>query len=359
MTPLFVELCAGLASVSGVLQHGSAWKPPISRMGRKTGYAAAILRVMGLKPRSGAARYLWAEADSDVAALLAAYTQPEVMRQIAEIIRSWIPCPYGPHEGWCSRCKGTGRWDARDLWEVLRREKRRGLWDGFDATSVAGWAYAQSRTTIGHDAFSAFCGSREETPDGSAGRSQGRVDLARSFARAALPWPPVLLAQDAGIEPGEVAEWIIPNGWAVSGKDPRYFGGPGRDSGFGIIEREGLAAACVPLIWPPVHLTPDAAIAPAKIPPGTVVYMDPPYADTTGYKHTFDRATVIATAQRWASAGARVYISEAEPIEIPGWFHVDIGGERKGQARTFGDTQEWLTCSHPPAWTPPKQGSMF
>ena len=128
--PLFVELCAGLASVSGVLQHGAQWKPPISRMGRKTGYAEAILRVMGLKPRQKAERYLWAEADSDVAALLAAYTQPEVMRQIADIIRSWIPCPYGPHEGWCSRCKGTGRWDARDLWETLRREKRAGVVGG-------------------------------------------------------------------------------------------------------------------------------------------------------------------------------------------------------------------------------------
>ena len=127
--PLFVELCAGLASVSGVLEHGSTWKPPVSRMGRKTGYAGAILRVMGLRPRQRAERYLWAEADGDVAALLAAYTQPEKMREIAAIIRSWIPCPYGPHapDPSCSRCKGTGRWDARDLWEVLRREKSRGL----------------------------------------------------------------------------------------------------------------------------------------------------------------------------------------------------------------------------------------
>ena len=74
--PLFVELCAGLASVSGVLEHGSTWKPPVSRMGRKTGYAGAILRVMGLRPRQRAERYLWAEADGDVAALLAAYTLP-------------------------------------------------------------------------------------------------------------------------------------------------------------------------------------------------------------------------------------------------------------------------------------------
>ena len=363
--PCFVELCAGLASVSGVLQHGTHWKPPISRMGRKTGYAEAILRVMGLRPRQGAAHYLWAEADPDVAALLAAYTQPDVMREIAEIIRSWIPCPYGPHEGWCARCKGTGRWDARDLWEVLRREKRRGLWEGGGgAVDTAGWSYGQSRAPVGQNAFANFLGSREETPDGSAGRSQGRVDLAKSFDRAALPWPPVLIAQDARIEPGEVAGWA----WVQGHGDhqqrhlaPQYANPAGQpDGSWAAPPVDWLARRMAATnVWPPVHLTPDASIQVAQIPPGTVVYMDPPYANTTGYKHDLPRADVIQIAERWQAAGARVYISEAEPIAIPGWHHVDIGGERKGQARTFGHTQEWLTCSHPPAWTPPMQASLF
>jgi len=363
MTPLFVELCAGLASVSGVLQHGSTWKPPISRMGRKTGYAAAILRVMGLKPRSGAARYLWAEADSDVAALLAAYTQPDVMREIAEIIRSWIPCPYGPHEGWCSRCKGTGRWDARDLWETLRREERRGLWEGFAALNVAGWAYAQSRTTIGHDAFAAFCGSREEVPDGSAGRSQGRSDLARSLDRAALPWPPVLIAQDAAVKPEEVAQALFLQSFQYNHRPLLYasagFMTPNPNGGRQAADRATIAERIeLAQSWPPIHLTPDATLPPPPLPPGTVVYFDPPYANTTGYKHDLPRAAVLEIAERWASAGARVYISEAEPLPVFR-HHVEISGQRVGQKRTFGDTQEWLTCSHPPAWTPPKQGGLF
>ena len=112
-------------------------------------------------------------------------------------------------------------------------------------------------------------------------------------------------------------------------------------------------------VWPPVALTPSASIPPPPLPAGTVCYIDPPYLNTTGYKADFTRAQVCETAERWASAGAHVYISEAEPVAALGWHHVEITGERKGQARTFGATPEWLTCSHRPAWTPPQQSTLF
>lgn len=355
--PLFVELCAGLASVSGVLEHGSTWKPPVSRMGRKTGYAGAILRVMGLRPRQKAERYLWAEADGDVAELLAAYTQPEVMREIASIIRSWIPCPYGDHppDPSCSRCKGTGRWDARDLWEVLRREKRRGLWGGeARAQDVATWLAAGKSSYRQGDPESCGYTAREDLEW-----------LARHCS--ALPWPPVFIAHDAAVDVGSVAGWIY--AWEGS------FSRKGPDAGIGhpegkaatdtvgayrpiidvILDNPGLR----PHVWPPTALTPSASISPPPLPVGTVCYIDPPYLNTTGYKHDLSRDQVIKIAQNWKSGGARVYISEAEPIKIEGWHHVEISGERKGQARTFGATREWLTCSHPPAWTPSLQGWMF
>ena len=333
--PLFVELCAGLASVSGVLEHGSTWKPPVSRMGRKTGYAGAILRVMGLRPRQRAERYLWAEADGDVAALLSAYTQPEKMLEIAAIIRSWIPCPYGPHapDPSCSRCKGTGRWDARDLWETLRREKRRGLWE-------------QGNTNTG------FVGAGDRRQDAPV------PVLALALDRAARPWPPVLIAQDARLSPGEVAGWALHHAWSyAAGSGVDGYAGPG--SGSHPVTHDGAGSAFQPRGWPPVALTPSASIEPAQVPPGTVVYIDPPYLNTTGYKHDFGRDEVCAAAERWATAGARVYISEAEPIAALGWHHVEITSERKGQARTFGATPEWLTCSHRPTWTPPQQSDLF
>jgi hypothetical protein len=91
-----------------------------------------------------------------------------------------------------------------------------------------------------------------------------------------------------------------------------------------------------------------------------VAYIDPPYQDTTGYGHDLTRAEVVALAMRWADVGADVYISEAEPIDLPGWHHVDITGHRRGQKRTFSKQQrEWLTCSARPHWTPPTQVSMW
>ena len=45
---LFVELCAGLASVSLRLQGGARCRPPVSRMGNKAGYSQAILAALGI-----------------------------------------------------------------------------------------------------------------------------------------------------------------------------------------------------------------------------------------------------------------------------------------------------------------------
>jgi hypothetical protein len=82
---------------------------------------------------------------------------------------------------------------------------------------------------------------------------------------------------------------------------------------------------------------------------GAVVYIDPPYVNTTGYAHDLPRAEVERLALAWAEAGATVAISEAEPIALPGWEHVEITGERKGQKRTFSKQQaEWLTIWRSP-----------
>lgn len=57
---------------------------------------------------------------------------------------------------------------------------------------------------------------------------------------------------------------------------------------------------------------------------------------------------------------AVVAISEAEPIEIDGWHHVQIqpyGRRHPGSFRRHG--AEWLTLSHPTAATPPEQQLLF
>lgn len=82
--------------------------------------------------------------------------------------------------------------------------------------------------------------------------------------------------------------------------------------------------------------------------PGAVAYIDPPYQGTTcAYGHELPRERVVELAERWAAGGAIVYVSEAEPLPIPGWRHGALDRPR-GRGRTFSRQQaEWLTVSAP------------
>jgi hypothetical protein len=269
--PVFVELCAGLASVSLMLQGGKYARPPVSRMGNKHGYALALLRIMGLRPGQGAETYLWCEPDAGCRALLHAYTDREVMQEAAAIIRSW---------------KDE---DPRALWERLRAE---------GPIRLAEWCALQGGCYGGFP-----IGEKPPTPD---------------YNR----WP-------GGKHPGD---------WPQS---------------------TATALRSVPASPATVH--PDArTVEPPSLPPGVVVYIDPPYVGTTGYGNDLPRAEVIELARRWADAGARVYISEAEPVAELGWFSVEITSQRIGQKRTFSKQQrEWVTCSHEPSWRPAEQVPLF
>lgn len=77
---------------------------------------------------------------------------------------------------------------------------------------------------------------------------------------------------------------------------------------------------------------------------GALVYLDPPYVGVTaGYGHTLLRAEVLRVAQCWVDAGSHVFVSEAEPLPIPGWSHAELLPP-KGRGRTFSKQQrEFLT----------------
>ena len=101
--PLFVELCAGTAALSLRL-HDAERRPPVSRQGGKQNYAEATLRMLGLQPGQQALRYVWAEPDASVRALLASYARPELWPQAADVLAGWAHEP------------------PRDLWQALRAE---------------------------------------------------------------------------------------------------------------------------------------------------------------------------------------------------------------------------------------------
>ena len=87
---------------------------------------------------------------------------------------------------------------------------------------------------------------------------------------------------------------------------------------------------------------------------------DPPYQGTTGYAAKMPRSVVLEVAQRWSDAGAVVCVSEAVPLPLDGWHHVEITDARRGQRRTFSRQQrEWLTMNREPVEVPVTQGDMF
>jgi hypothetical protein len=120
----FVEPCAGMACMSGVLQHGRHWMPAASRFGVKVKYAPATLAVMGLRPGQGAKSYLWCEPDPDVAALLLAQSRPDVLTEAAGHIREWLRESEGPAV-W-NMCR-----------EMLNRDEI--TWGQVDARRIAAW----------------------------------------------------------------------------------------------------------------------------------------------------------------------------------------------------------------------------
>jgi len=356
--PLFVELCAGTAALSLKLHAGQHARPPVSRMGAKTGYAHAILRVLGLRQGQGQAdgtRYLWCEPDDGVRLMLHAYTDRELAQEAARIIRGW---------------KDE---EPRALWERLRAEGPARC-PPVEAREVARVMWFRARTMPQAQARGA--GPGDFLPQVAPSGTRRYSDHAPAQWLDVLPALPATITDDARkVDPREVARFALTGQWAfrrghpesgfnaglLKDREPTATGGNGCKAR--TCEQEaGLWAQCPELSS--ATITDDArAIRPAMLPPGTVAYIDPPYQDTTGYAHTFPRYEWLPVVRAWAAAGATVCVSEAEPIPdlvADGWHAVEITSTRKGQRRTFSKQQaEWLTLSREPSWRPAAQRSLF
>lgn len=187
--PLFVELCAGTAAVSLRLQGGRRCRPPVSRMGAKTGYASEILALFGLTAGHGADAYLWCEPDDGARALLQALPQPDVLKEAAATLRGWKDK------------------EPRALWERLRAE---GPIRGCDGGEVARfiltgvWSYKQGQPESG------FVGPGMRRQDTAA-------TATATLALCVPKWPLVRVQNDAILaEPCD-----LPDG-AICFIDPPY-----------------------------------------------------------------------------------------------------------------------------------------
>lgn len=249
--PLLVEGCAGTAALSLRLADAKA-RPPVARMGNKTGYADAILRTLGLSPGSGASRYLWAEPDPEARGVLESYLSEQVSRDAASLLRSWNEV------------------DPLLLWETLRQESEHAT-DAGTARSIARSVWLIGRSYAGRGSATGFKHS--------------------TYLNGVPNW----------------------SAW-----EPEYFAKR-------VESLPALSASIVDDV---------RSIDPAALPEGSIVYLDPPYAGTTGYSHDLDRREVVRLALRFAACGAVVAISEAEPIKQLvriGWHAVDLTNHRRGK----------------------------
>lgn len=333
--PLFVELCAGTAAVSLRLHGGRYARPPVARMGSKSGYATVLLECLGLYPGQGADAYLWCEPDPGCRLMLCAYGDPEVRAQAAAIIRGWA------------------NEEPRALWERLRAEgPPRGVPEAFvpgvGAVDPAEVARRVAYRAGVHPGGGGFRGLHCNRPNDVGFRPK-------------LPYLPASLTRlypsgavlPAAIEPREVARWILTGVWSYrQGVVDSGFVGPGD-------RRQDTTATATAS----PALVVGGAIEPFTVPDGTITYIDPPYSNTTGYANHLPRSEVIRLARAWADAGAWVVVSEAEPIQDlldDGWHAVEITDGRVGQTRTFSRQQrEWLTMSRAPTWRPSDQVGLF
>jgi len=91
----------------------------------------------------------------------------------------------------------------------------------------------------------------------------------------------------------------------------------------------------------------DARAVPVVVDGLTVVYLDPPYREGTGYEYNLSRSDVVELGTAWHVAGAKVLISESEPVVIGrGETHHKVSVQTDQRERP--DRQEWLTVLEAP-----------
>lgn len=323
MTPrILIEGCAGLASLSLAVVCGRPTDAPWSRPGSKTGYSRAILRLAGLS-RWRPEEIVWAEPSPDARMMLRAYPDAETLRAAAALCREW----------------GTaaGEEGQRELWARLKAEGPPGE---YTAREVARVAAVQART-VSQAGLRAFGGTRKgdwmpriKSSDGT-GLYPNEAPAAKreAIANAGGDWKPNVNGC---------------NGYQTYPPDhpQRHY--------------ETIAAGR----WPPTRLYRDVReIEPVA---DALLFLDPPYSGTIGYgEGDLQRADVLDLCRRWSAAGSLVMLSEAVPLADDlgaGWWAVDIGSEKQGQARAGanrGCVSEWVTMNRAPAWRPSVQGGLF
>jgi hypothetical protein len=337
MTWTWAEPFAGAAACALRLVGGERLKPPVAWMGGKRRYARAIVDAMGV-PEGPPSRVLLADAGpwGWVWPLLLV---PADAAQVARILRSWAG--EHPRELWQRLAAQPPAEDLHERaaqWLWLQARSASGVpiwWDGW-RTNDARWVSTRPQQAGGvRDAKHALDTRKDRAADAPPPERRPK----RTTRAATEAWEKFKKARRGDRTVSQT------NGSS----------GPSRTGGMvnpaTIADRIEALARAFADVDVGVHHGSAHELSSFHADPSVHVYLDPPYVGATGYGWDMPRAEVLVLARRWADAGAVVAVSEAEPLALEGWHHLEITRE--------GGKSEWLTLSRAPVRAPARQASLF
>lgn len=313
-----VELCAGTASVSLRALAGRPLAPLTGYMGSKRRWASILSHTLtgGGVPE----RVLLVDAGpwGDVWSVL---RHRAARLQVAAVFRGWTD--RDPHDLWASLVLQAPSTDdasrvAQYLWLQARSAGTIPIW--WDASRSRWESPTGARTEAAHE--------RGGAP-ASGNRQMGRAYEAGGVARKRDE--KVGRAAEKGDGSRRLGRAHQKDGSSPALKRQKQAGVRGIQHPATIAHRIDCLDR---LPWERVEVIRGDLRSVEPI-PGAVAYFDPPYLNCPRYAATCPRADVLEVAARWAAAGARVLVSEGEPLPLEGWT-----------SRRLAD-REWLTSSWP------------
>lgn len=388
MSYTWVEPFAGAAACSLRLVGGHTLKPPVAWMGGKRRYARAIADAVGV-PDERPGRVVLCDAGpwGWIWPLLA---DQESAAHVAEVLHGWVG--EHPRELWqrlADQPPAEGLHERAAQWLWLQARSASGVpvwWSGWRAVSAEGrvrstwdrWGEANAR----RGSWSRANGERpaadrgpdrrwpgHQAEDGAWLASDGRGDPRPAGARAVGGrWEKGNEGRVQDATHGQRGSWRFDA--RPCDAQPDRLAGPSGDKSTRtggmvnpatIAERIEAAAHAFARVAVEVHhgeagdaiglVLFDGSEFIAEVPRQTFAYLDPPYVGATGYGWDCPRESVLELARGWRGAGAVVAVSEAEPLDLPGWHHLELTRP--------GGKPEWLTLSRPPARCPARQRGLF
>lgn len=361
MSWTWAEPFAGAAACALRIVGGRDLLPPVAWMGGKRRYARAILCALGT-PEERPSHVVLSDAGpwGWVWPLLLA---PSSAAEVARVLRSW--CGEHPRDLW-QRLAAVAPLDdpheraAQWLW--LQARSASGVpiwWDGWRHVTGSG------RTATDRAEDLRWPGHRDQRAEwlASDGRGTPRPAGARAVGGR---WEKGNVGREQDATNGQRGQVGALVGWRMGEEKKKAKRGTrtisekgtadGRTGGMvnpaTIAARvEAIVRAFEGVSWSAHHGGAVGIEASRAVNGPTFVYLDPPYLGATGYGWDMPREEVLALARGWADAGAVVAVSEAEPLDLPGWHRLGLTRE--------GGKPEWLTLSAAPARALCKQGRLF